>query len=171
MLGMFAMFVSAICIVAVIIFKVSSEWAAFRRKRLVAASYKAFDLRVEEEMEVHCGLYVTTFVLAKPIAGISRIVIEGRDPLFTPGNRCVIFGDLEKVIILDRERNHGVVYEVAEKNDVIHSQLRGSVVAMEYRRAQQGAKESVCVETHCDNSKSFALHEWPGKTTLCPVEA
>lgn len=122
--------------------------------------------------ELRMGWYEHVFVLEAPIAGVDEVWTLHGSARLTSANRCIVITDGQRLVILDREKDHGVRLEIAQSQwfDV---SVEGSTVSVSCYK-QHGAKELAkrfVIESHTDRSSTLVPEGWPWKSTLFPESA
>ena len=123
--------------------------------------------RTGDEISMLC--YEHIFVLEKPIAGVDEVWTLHGIARFTTANRCVVITDGQRLVILDREKDHCVRLEIPRAQWFDASVEESSIVLSCYK--QHGGRklaQRFVIEAHSDHNSTLVPEGWPWNSTLFP---
>lgn len=129
------------------------------------------DFGVSERIgdELRMGWFEHIFVLGTPIAGVDEVWTLHGFAHFSTGRRCIALEDGQRLVILDRERDHGVRLEIP-KSQWFDASVTGSRIVLSCYKQHGGRKLAgrFVIEMHTDHNTALVPEDWPWKFTLYP---
>ena len=129
-----------------------------------------FQIAVERGEEVRMGWYETIFKLAHPVAGETEIgMIEGTVQ-FTRDNRCAVFSDCSRLVILDRVLDHGILMSLSRELGWFDTEINEAQVKLVHH-SRHGCCEiaqTLTIDTEQADGVLRIPADWPGQGKMLP---
>ena len=119
--------------------------------------------------ELRHGWFEHIFVLEKPVAGVDEVWTLHGFARFTTANRCIVISDGQRLVILDREKDHGLRLVISTVHWFDWSVEENTVVLSCHKR--HGSSELLqrfVIETHTDHNSTLVPEGWRWESTLLP---
>lgn len=127
---------------------------------------------VDTGEEVGMGWRELLFKIDPAVAGVSELLTVLGEAVFTPGLRCMIVIDRARIVVLDREKQRGVLLETDWPREGVRARLEGTTLWIHFfaRTAPDGDRERgegyserlFSIDLHSETGLEVVPAGWPG---------